>query len=117
MQKIVANYQSLAPPYVLTFPKSMFAALQSKSAGGEPATSVSVGAKRKLADRDADVVTTGAEDNGESVIARTYKLPNMGPYPEDKVKHNNVRFTPKQGRMRLFNFSRILNSKQRCVYS
>ena len=32
------------------------------------------------------------------IDVRTYKLPNMGPYPVDKPRQNNLKFTPAQGK-------------------
>ena len=36
------------------------------------------------------------EDNGKKVIVRPYTLPNQGPYPQDAIKLNQIRFTPVQ---------------------
>lgn len=33
----------------------------------------------------------------ETLEVSTYKIPNMGPYPQDIPKKNSVRFTPVQG--------------------
>lgn len=34
----------------------------------------------------------------DSIDVRTYKLPNMGPYPVDRPRQNHIRFTPAQGK-------------------
>jgi len=33
----------------------------------------------------------------DSIDVRTYKLPNMGPYPVDKPRQNHMKFMPAQG--------------------
>ncbi|KAJ3080056.1 hypothetical protein HK102_003346, partial [Quaeritorhiza haematococci] len=117
----------ISPPYVITFPTSMFESLAPKSdttatAGKRGKTkkskaaapdassttrggSVSAGVKRKL---NGDVVESGKEKGGDgkdekhveqdekTLLVRTYKMPNMGPYPENVPKQNAVRFTPTQ---------------------
>lgn len=40
-----------------------------------------------------------AQAEGQEIItASTYKVPNMGPYPQDVPKKNAIRFTPIQGK-------------------
>lgn len=39
---------------------------------------------------------TAVEAASDAVVAETYRVPNMGPYPVDKPKQNTVRFTPAQ---------------------
>ncbi|TPX36654.1 hypothetical protein SmJEL517_g01341 [Synchytrium microbalum] len=69
------------PPYVVTFPPSMFAT--------DAPAGMTSGVKRKL---HGEVV----ESNEESLVVRTYTPLNMGPYPEDVPKKNIIRFTPMQ---------------------
>ncbi|KAJ3027064.1 hypothetical protein HDV00_011403, partial [Rhizophlyctis rosea] len=85
--------ENLSPPFVLTFPKSTFAALAGDAEEGSH--SVAAGVKRKLADRDGGD-QKALDKHGDAIVARTYQLPNMGPYPEDQPKQNSVRFTPAQ---------------------
>lgn len=43
--------------------------------------------------------TTAAHAEGqETITVSTYKVPNMGPYPQDVPKKNAIRFTPIQGK-------------------
>ncbi|KAI8808929.1 intron-binding protein aquarius-like protein [Cladochytrium replicatum] len=74
-QNIVAKDGKTAPPpYLLTFPNSMFDGSNEgvKGKGG---------------------VKLAVE---EQIIAETYKVGYMGPYPEDVPKRNTIRFTPAQ---------------------
>lgn len=85
----------MLPPYVLTFPESMFAALaNAKSTDRQSLVSAAV--KRKLQSLEDDGEQAVDRDD-DSLLVRTYKPPNMGPYPEDTPKKNTVRFTPTQG--------------------
>lgn len=102
-QKLVAVGQessstSLPPPYILTFPKSMFKSLQQDDDDSEEATtSVSRGAKRRM---NGETTISASPQTVDAILVRSYKMPNMGPYPEDVPKKNNVRFTPAQGKVR-----------------
>lgn len=52
-----------------------------------------------------------AQAEGQEIItASTYKVPNMGPYPQDVPKKNAIRFTPIQGKsiyMRLLSYHSV----------
>ncbi|KAJ3021256.1 hypothetical protein HKX48_008885 [Thoreauomyces humboldtii] len=74
-----------APPYVLTFPKSMYA-----SESADDSTSISTGAKRKFGS------TSHADEEDGAVMVRSYQPLNMGPYPEDSPRKSAVRFTAAQ---------------------
>ncbi|KAI8615394.1 hypothetical protein BC830DRAFT_1168644 [Chytriomyces sp. MP71] len=78
----------MQPPFVLTFPDRMYEALAGKPAE-EPAARVKHG-KRKQKDV--------AEKVDDSVVVKveTYKPLNMGPFPADAPRLNQIRFTPKQ---------------------
>ncbi|KAI8907762.1 hypothetical protein DFJ77DRAFT_475234 [Powellomyces hirtus] len=86
------NDDPLSPPFVLTFPKSMYdgGSHSSGEVEAKPGHSISSGVKRKLGENIGD-----AED-GDVMIVRTYKPENTGPYLEDAPKKNMVRFTPTQ---------------------
>ncbi|TPX64939.1 hypothetical protein SpCBS45565_g05517 [Spizellomyces sp. 'palustris'] len=88
---------NLAPPYVITFPKSMFSASVSDKEEANTKSSISSGVKRKLGGNMADG-DDGAEvdQDADTLLVQTYKPKNMGPYPEDVPKKNTVRFTPTQ---------------------
>ena len=74
--------KSISPPYVLScFPVAPVVQ--------EP-QEVKVTKKRRRE-------TTRAPAADDTVEVRTYKLPNMGPYPVDKPRQNQVKFTPAQG--------------------
>ncbi|KAI9010257.1 intron-binding protein aquarius-like protein [Hyaloraphidium curvatum] len=75
----------LAPPYVLTFPASMF---PNAEAGG----AATAGAKRHIG------ALEDAEQPDDTIVVRTYRVPNNGPYPSDVPRRNAVRFTPAQAR-------------------
>ncbi|KAJ3152646.1 hypothetical protein HDU89_001339 [Geranomyces variabilis] len=79
------------PPYVLTFPRSLYDALDTENGRSDrkPDTSVATGVKRKLGD-------LSEPDHGDAIVVRSYKTENVGPYPEDTAKTNTVRFTPTQ---------------------
>lgn len=72
---------------MLTFPSAMFPNAE------EGNDSVSTGVKRRI-------LTLGSgeeeEQNEGTIVVRTYKSPNMGPYPSDVPRRNAVRFTPAQ---------------------
>jgi intron-binding protein aquarius len=46
--------------------------------------------------QDFEAQTTNGEKGVETITAYPYRLPNMGPYPENEIKKNKVRFTPVQ---------------------
>lgn len=72
--------QSIPPPYVLS---------SSPVTQMEP-PEVKVTKKRRKE-------TTHAPAADDTVEVRTYKLPNMGPYPVDRPRQNQIKFTPAQG--------------------
>ncbi|KAK9707723.1 hypothetical protein K7432_010019 [Basidiobolus ranarum] len=73
-----ANFvEPVSPPHVIEFP--------------QPLPKVKAGTKRKAAEENQEV----AEDQNKLVVS-TYTLPNMGPYPFNVPKKNQIRFTPSQ---------------------
>lgn len=50
--------------------------------------------KKKKSKKAMDV-----DNSPEVVQVSTYKVPNMGPYPQDIPKKNTVPFTPIQGNL------------------
>ena len=74
--------QSISPPYILSsFPVAPVV---------QESQEVNVQKKRRKEATRAPVA-----DN--SVEVRTYKMHNMGPYPVDKPRQNQIKFTPAQG--------------------
>ena len=80
--------KSISPPYILS--------------NNAPAESVQKATKRRRKDTAPDPTL----DN--SIEVRTYKLPNMGPYPVDKPRQNHIKFTPAQGKFPVHSSCRIL---------
>ncbi|KAJ3073543.1 hypothetical protein HDU98_001283 [Podochytrium sp. JEL0797] len=79
-----AEDNAKSPPFVLTFPNSMYTELKD-------AESSSLG-KRKHGKKQAAV----EEEKVVEVQVETYKPLNMGPFLEDVPRKNAIRFTPKQ---------------------
>ncbi|TPX49552.1 hypothetical protein SeMB42_g02582 [Synchytrium endobioticum] len=73
------------PPYIITFPASMFAS------GAR--TGMTAGVKRKLL---AGAVVDISNQDDNQLMVQTYSTPNMGPYPEDIPRMNAIKFTPRQ---------------------
>jgi intron-binding protein aquarius len=68
----------LDPPYIVEFP--------------EPEAVEEAPKKKK------SKTVNGAVKNktNDTLVVSTYKVPNMGPYPQDIPKKNTIRFTPAQ---------------------
>ncbi|KAM3579300.1 hypothetical protein VKS41_008163 [Umbelopsis sp. WA50703] len=80
-KKIVAadgGREALEPPYVIEFPES--------EESGEPP-------KKK---KSKAVNGVQKPKGNDTLKVSTYKLPNMGPYPQDIPNKNSIRFTPAQ---------------------
>ncbi|KAJ3334362.1 hypothetical protein HDU76_000055 [Blyttiomyces sp. JEL0837] len=86
------NQKKIDAPYVLTFPPQEYAELKDDSDASVALVTQSV--KRKQGEDFAKSIALSKSKS--SIIAETYTLPNMGPYPEDQVRTNSVRFTPTQ---------------------
>ncbi|GAB5588385.1 hypothetical protein Unana1_03285 [Umbelopsis nana] len=80
-KKIVAadgSKKPLDPPYVIEFPES---------------EAVDEAPKKK---KSKTVNGAAKTSSNETLLVSTYKVPNMGPYPQDIPKKNGIRFTPAQ---------------------
>ncbi|KAI9094430.1 hypothetical protein DFS34DRAFT_249440 [Phlyctochytrium arcticum] len=76
----------LEPPYVVTFPKSMFSALADDDAATAVKAPSNGKGKRKLVD----------EGDSDALLVRSYTSLYPGPYSDTNQKTNKVRFTPAQ---------------------
>lgn len=71
--------ESIPPPYIL-------------SSGSAQQLPVKAPKKRRR-----DVQEPSVDEN--AIDVRTYKLPNMGPYPVDRPRTNHIKFTNAQGKV------------------
>ncbi|OUM62471.1 hypothetical protein PIROE2DRAFT_25518, partial [Piromyces sp. E2] len=78
---------AIPPPYVITYPKSSF------ESNADFKISKQLKNKRKL---PVEFIESEVEQDDNTVIVETYKEENKGPYLEDKMKTNSIKFTPTQ---------------------
>ncbi|KAF8477576.1 P-loop containing nucleoside triphosphate hydrolase protein [Kalaharituber pfeilii] len=74
---------SIQPPYIVSNIPSALPGQLKKAANAK-------GTKKRRREPEIEPI----DDN--TVDVRTYKLPNMGPYPVDKPRQNQIKFTPAQ---------------------
>ncbi|KAG0240897.1 hypothetical protein BGW41_006553 [Actinomortierella wolfii] len=83
--------ETLDVPFIVKFPdtakESAASAPKKRKAGGEK------GKKSKAKKEDQAVEQA---ETSKTLEVKTYITPNMGPYPEDIPKRNQIRFTPTQ---------------------
>ncbi|KAF9974942.1 hypothetical protein BGZ73_001565 [Actinomortierella ambigua] len=86
--------ESLQVPFIVKFPDatkdSAAAPAKKRKAGGEKGKKSK---SKKKVEQDEDMEEDPAD---KPLEIKTYTTPNMGPYPEDIPKRNQVRFTPTQ---------------------
>jgi len=78
---------AIPPPYVITYPKSSF------ESNADFKISKQLKNKRKL---PVEFIESEVEQDDDTIIVETYKEENKGPYLEDKMKTNSIKFTPTQ---------------------
>ena len=93
----------LNPPYILTFPPSMYKSLNSSN--GHTASVVTEGIRQKLGSLEKEIEPKDQEEN--TTIVRSYKMPYRGPYPESVTKKNSVKFTPAQGMTNFYCITKV----------
>jgi len=79
--------EPIPPPYVITYPKSLF------ESDADFKISKQLKNKRKL---PIEFIESEIEQDDDTIIVETYKEENKGPYLEDKMKTNSIKFTPTQ---------------------
>jgi intron-binding protein aquarius len=79
------------PPYAITVERSCAAAASSSAEGSKSSSSSSKRSRMEPASS-----SSSSSSSSEKVIVRHYARGNQGPYPEDAVRVNQVRFTPTQ---------------------
>ncbi|KXS09989.1 P-loop containing nucleoside triphosphate hydrolase protein [Gonapodya prolifera JEL478] len=107
------GHELLSPPYVLSFPPSLFTGQRTSSNNPNhlpftPAAIKAIPSIGELDERDWQEKGSKAkakqkkerqgksESSGSEVVVRRYKETNMGPFPEDKRRKNTLQFTPTQ---------------------
>ncbi|KAG0254200.1 hypothetical protein DFQ27_006997 [Actinomortierella ambigua] len=90
--------ESLQVPFIVKFPdaakgsSAAASASKKRKAGGEKGKKSKSKKKAEVEEEEEK-----AEDPADKALeVKTYTTPNMGPYPEDVPKRNQVRFTPTQ---------------------